>query len=121
MITDTTKKPHYEWVGGGNPSAIENQEKQGQKELVESSQLPRKVNPYATGPTAKEAYEKMGIKVLDESKDDLFYNVVLPSGWSIQCGDHSMWSALLDDKGVERASIFYKAAFYDRKAFINLK
>ena len=32
-----------------------------------------------------------------------------------------MWSDLLDDKGVKRGSIFYKAAFYDRSAFLRLK
>jgi hypothetical protein len=30
-----------------------------------------------------------------------------------------MWSHLLDEKGRKRASIFYKAAFYDRSARIN--
>ncbi len=31
-----------------------------------------------------------------------------------------MWSDLLDDKGRKRGSIFYKAAFYDRKAHLSL-
>jgi hypothetical protein len=28
-----------------------------------------------------------------------------------------MWSSIVDDKGKEMVSIFYKAAFYDRDAF----
>jgi hypothetical protein len=118
MITDTTKKPHREWLGGGNPSAIEDQEAQGQKELVASSQLPRKLNPRSD---AKEVYKKMGIKVSDDTKDPLFYDVVLPTGWKIKATDHSMWSTLLDENSNEVGSIFYKAAFYDRDAFINIK
>src|SRR6185436_8068032 len=35
--------------------------------------------------------------------------------------DHSMYTDLVDDKGRVRASIFYKAAFYDRKADISFK
>lgn len=31
-----------------------------------------------------------------------------------------MWSKLVDDKGRARASIFYKATFYDRRARIKL-
>ena len=34
--------------------------------------------------------------------------------------DHSMWSKLEDENGVEIASIFYKAAFYDMSAFMRL-
>jgi hypothetical protein len=31
-----------------------------------------------------------------------------------------MWSYLVDEKGRERAAIFYKAAFYDRDAHISI-
>jgi hypothetical protein len=62
----------------------------------------------------------MGIKVIDEY-DDLFWNVRLPDGREIKATSHSMWNDLLDDKGRKRASFFYKAAFYDRDAFINFE
>jgi hypothetical protein len=52
--------------------------------------------------------------------DPLFQYVEMPPGWKKQRTDHSMWSDLLDDKGRKRGSIFYKAAFYDRDAFMNL-
>ena len=123
-ITNTTskyKQPeisslHYLTLLDMTPETIYAQEKLGQQELVRSSQLPsnsgRNVNVI-------EQYEKMGIKVIGESiKDDLFLDVELPQGWSIKDTDHSMHSKLLDDKGRERAGIFYKAAFYDRTADI---
>lgn len=59
----------------------------------------------------------MGI-VFGDPVDDLFVSVQLPDGWHKEPADHSMWSDLLDDRGRKRASIFYKAAFYDRDAFI---
>lgn len=116
-ITDTTKNPTPHWLMGGNPSAIEAQEKQGQSELVQSSQLPIKGNsPFGLDP--KSQYEAIGIKVIGSS-DDLFYDVELPAGWNLKPTDHPMWSHLYDHKGGNRASIFYKASFYDRDSFIN--
>jgi hypothetical protein len=47
--------------------------------------------------------------------------VSLPPGWKVVPTDHSMWSDLVDAKGEKRASIFYKAAFYDRDAFIRIE
>ncbi len=44
----------------------------------------------------------------------------LPAGWKKISTDHAMWSNLVDDKGRKRASIFYKAAFYDRSAHLQL-
>jgi len=52
--------------------------------------------------------------------DKVFQYATLPAGWRKQPTDHSMWSDLLDDKGRKRASIFYKAAFYDRSARLNV-
>ncbi len=134
-ITNTSVEEfHPEWTMGGNPGAIEAQEKRGQKELAESSQLPVKLNsPICDGCEkikgkdfgwdAKKDYGKMGIKVLKRCecvRDELFYEVQLPKGWKIVSTDHSMWSRLVDEKGRERLSIFYKAAFYDRDAFVNI-
>ena len=119
MINNTTENPMFNWLFGGNPSAIEAQEAQGQKELTMSSQLPVKVNS-PRGTNAEEKYQSLGIKVVGKSKGDaIFLDVELPEGWAIKPTDHSMWSKLVDAEGNERASIFYKAAFYDRDAFIN--
>ena len=119
--TNTTKNPYSDWLMGGNPTAIEKQEADGQKQFVESLQLPLKTNSPRKTNTV-EQYQKMGIKTLVPSKgDDLFIGVTLPKGWKKEETDHSMWSNLLDDKGRIRATIFYKAAFYDREAFINFE
>ena len=118
-ITNTTRQQRVEWLMGGNPNAIEAQEAQGQVELVESSQLPSKVNS-PRGINREEQYALMGIKVLGKTNgDEYFFDVELPKGWKKKATDHSMWSDLLDDKNRVRATIFYKAAFYDRDAFIN--
>ena len=121
MITNTLNAPKIEWLFGGNPNAIEDQEAKGQQELVMSSQLPVKVNS-PRGVNAAEKYTELGIKVIEQTNgDNLFLNVTLPDGWQIQPTGHSMWSKLIDANGKEIASIFCKAAFYDREAFINFE
>lgn len=96
------------------PGGIEAQEAQGQQDFVASETLPIKCN-YCT----REQLGQMGI-VFGEPVDNLFIECQLPKGWKKIPTDHSMWSKLVDAKGRERASIFYKAAFYDRDAFIGL-
>ena len=119
--TNTKKEPRIDWLFGVNPNAIEQQEAQGQKELIASSQLPRICNS-PRGINATEQYHKMGIKTFTSSKgDDLFIGVSLPARWQLKETDHSMWNNLMDDKGRKRAMIFYKAAFYDRDSFINFE
>ena len=59
--------------------------------------------------------ESWGI-IKDAETDPLFVSCVLPEGWSKVATDHSMWSNLVDNEGLIRASIFYKGAFYDRSA-----
>jgi hypothetical protein len=116
-VTNTTQQviddPLAALVSGLN---IEEQEKRGQQELVNSSQLPVKLGIRGD---AKQEYEKRGIKVLGPSAGDpLFYDVELPAGWQTKATDHSMWNHLLDAEGEKVAEYFYKAAFYDRDAFI---
>jgi hypothetical protein len=94
---------------------IEAQEAKGQIDFVNSTTLPKEMK----GGCTIEKLKSLGIEFHDEV-DDLFVNVTLPEGWSKRATDHSMHSDLLDDKGRKRASIFYKAAFYDRRAFISL-
>ena len=96
------------------PGGIEAQEAQGQKNFVASETLPIECI-FCT----REQLEQMGI-LFGEEVDDLFVEVQLPEGWKKVPTSHSMWSKLLDGQGRERASIFYKAAFYDRSAHIGL-
>lgn len=117
-ITNTTKEEnHPEWCRGGNPNAIERQEARGQKELVNSCSLPVKVNP----PENKEKLKNIGIIFGQPYKDDpLFCDGILPNGWKKKATDHDMWTEIVNEKGIIKARIFYKAAFYDRSAFISL-
>lgn len=132
---------------GRDPSeAIEHQEARGQREVVRHQRLPKKVNSHALpnevffkGVTNEMSYEQhkeitdknlteytlaqyaqMGIKIISEY-DDLFVTVELPTGWEIKATDHTMWNDLIDNNGRLRAKFFYKAAFYDRDAFINFE
>lgn len=103
------------FLTASTPGGIEQQEKQGQQDFVESTNLPRVCNG-----CTREELKKLGI-IFGTEVDDLFISVQLPSGWKKIPTDHSMWSKLIDEKDRERASIFFKAAFYDRSAHISLE
>lgn len=119
-ITNTTEQAKSDqymraWVLGGNPRAIENQEAQGQQELVKSELLPTNIRGIT-----QEKMQELGFFFGNVvSGDPLFQHVKLPEGWKKERTEHSMWSKLVDETGKERASIFYKAAFYDRNAFLS--
>lgn len=112
------------FCGVKSSDSIVNSEKDGQRQLVESSQIPIEGidNPVrGTNITARRMIEKFGGKIIGPTPGDkLFYDVRLPKGWSFKETDHAMWSKLIDEKGRVRASIFYKAAFYDRSAHISI-
>lgn len=72
-------------------------------------------------PEARETLETAGVKFGEVVEgDSLFQYVELPVGWKKQGTDHDMWSSLHDENGKEVATIFYKAAFYDRRAHLGL-
>jgi len=120
-ITNTTRRVKQdpmsvlgEILCCGTSHTIERQESQGQRELVKSEVLPTRGLRHI-----HDALERAGGAVGNPvDGDPMFTNVTLPPGWGKQATDHSMWSRLIDQAGRERASIFYKAAFYDRDAFI---
>lgn len=119
-ITNTSTNPNPEWLFGLNPNAIEQQEANGQIQLVESSQLPKEILPRDLN--VKEEYEKRGIEVISETQgDDLFFDVKLPIGWNIKPTEHPMWNDLFDSNDKKVAAIFYKAAFYDRRLNIRFE
>ncbi|MFE6000377.1 hypothetical protein ACFQ6C_26510 [Streptomyces sp. NPDC056454] len=100
---------------GGSGQAIEEQERAGQAQLVNSDRLPTD----RQGSAAE--YEALGFTFGDpDPGDPLFAPATLPEGWTCQASDHDMWSHLVDEHGRRRASIFYKAAHYDRRAFMDL-
>ena len=91
------------------PGGIEAQEKVGQMALVNSTDMPKDMRPN------QEAFEKVGF-TFGGDVDELFVSATLPKGWKRAATNHSMHSDILDEQGRERVSIFYKAAFYDRRA-----
>lgn len=95
-----------------NSDAILGQEADGQRSFVTSETLPTEMSM-----DDRAALEAAGV-VFGEvvPGDDLFQYVQLPAGWTKRSTSHSMHNDLLDDKGRKRAGIFYKAAFYDRRA-----
>jgi len=102
--------------GGG---AIVAMEKRGQAELVNSDRLPTKLGTYSDETDAK--YAALGFTFGEpDPADPMFRPATLPQGWARQRSDHDMWSFLVDQHGRRRVAIFYKAAFYDRSAFMRL-
>ena len=102
----------------GSPSGfIEAQEKAGQSQLVHSDRLPTEV---LHGTDAE--FEALGFTFGEpDASDPLFRPATLPDGWSKQASDHDMWSYIVDPLGRRRVGVFYKAAFYDRKAHMAVK
>lgn len=97
------------------PGGIERQEAAGQRTLVDSAMLPKEIS----GAT-REQLTALGFK-FGADVDELFVTCELPPGWTTRGTDHSMHSDLLDEQGRKRAGIFYKAAFYDRRADMSME
>jgi hypothetical protein len=108
LVTDGTE--NY----GGHPGMIEQQERDGQCQLVTSELLPA-----AHGDDAP--WLALGFTFGDPAPGDpLFVSATLPEGWEKRAADHSMGSVIADALGRNRVSIFYKAAWYDRSAHMTL-
>lgn len=104
-------------MSDGSPSNfIYAQERAGQQQLVNSTMLPADVRG-----SDREQLTAMGIVLGDpDPNDPLFAPAALPDGWSKQGSDHGMWSYVIDELGRRRVAMFYKAAFYDRRAFLRV-
>lgn len=98
---------------------IRSDEAAGQREVVATQRLPKTI-PHWQKVTWEAICAAWGLTIVGEV-DDLFNKVELPHGWQIVASSHSMWTALNDSQGRQRALIFYKAAFYDRRAHIILE
>lgn len=97
------------------PGGIERQEAKGQADLVvHFGLLPQKLYVYGDC-NGKDVLERMGFKIHGLA-EDLFFKITPPEGWSIEPTEHNMWSRVLDEQKRRRIDVFYKAAFYDRRA-----
>ena len=97
----------------GNTEYITGMEAQGQKELVNDDVMP------ADAPW--EDLISLGfVKGEPVEGDELFVHAELPNGWKKVGSDHDMWSYVVDEKNEQRVAVFYKAAFYDRRAHAHI-
>jgi hypothetical protein len=98
----------YNALVAATPGGIERQEAEGQRQMASSFKtLPKSMD--------RETAERFGFTFGDDA-DEIFVNVTAPDGWSLRPTEHSMHSDIVDDQGRVRGGIFYKAAFYDRRA-----
>ena len=112
----TTTDPLAKLTVAMGKGGIENQEARGQAELVRSTQL-----PVDTRRTADAVFEALGFTFGAVTEGDpLFREATLPDGWRKEATAHSMHSNIVDEQGRKRVDIFYKAAFYDRRANMRL-
>lgn len=112
-------------LGDANPTEglIEQSEARGQQELVSSNSIPSEWVGYNQNAEESDTMlRQMGFEIGKPFEDDpLFRPAMLPEGWKKVATNHAMHSDILDENGFARVGIFYKAAFYDRKAHISLK
>jgi hypothetical protein len=95
---------------GSSEVGILAQEARGQAEMVQSEVIPRDLS-------GRDELEALGFTFGEPlPSDPMFMPASLPEGWRREGSEHAMWSYILDDFGRRRVSVFYKAAFYDRKA-----
>ena len=98
------------------PESIEKSELAGQKNFI--SRTFRDALPI--GKAADwELLESWGIEK-GEQLDALFCYAKLPTGWSKVGAEEPRISTIRDKRGLVRATVFYKAASYDRKANLHV-
>lgn len=106
------------FIAASTPGGIEAQEAAGQQNLIRSERMPR-VDNTGQREDSKEVLKKLGFKILGIA-DDQFYYTQMPTGWIWQATNHAMHSYVLDEKGRKRIHVFFKAAFYDYHAHLDL-
>jgi len=122
-VTNTSKQdPMLHLLTAMAPDGILGQEAQGQREIVNSTVLPVDMGWQREGePPPQGQFEALGFTFGDVvDGDPLFRHATLPDGWRREGTEHSMWTGILDERGIPRVAVFYKAAFYDRKAHMSL-
>ena len=107
-------------TGGKSEDSIYRQEARGQRQLVMSDSIPTIWGGYLNEEKIREyddMLRQLGFEIGEPfPDDDLFRPAKLPEGWKKSSTGHSMHSDIMDENGYARLGMFYKAAFYDRKA-----
>ena len=97
------------FIAASTPGGIEAQEAAGAAKLRNGNWLPKQRDGIEDLELIELGFELGG------DIDDLFISYELPEGWTKR-GDSDYWTTLVDENGTPRFGIFYKAAFYDRRA-----
>lgn len=96
-------------ITSSEPDGIEGQEAAGTTQLVASQYLPVDCDD-------DEALVELGFTFGEPLEaDPLFRPATIPAGWAKRAIE-ARQVYLVDERGVDRVSVFYKAAFYDRRA-----
>lgn len=123
----STRDPLLHLAGAmseGVDGYVTGMEAEGQRQLVGSDVLPADA-PWADARRPRRTWKEQDAVTLESlgfvkgdpvPGDDLFVRCALPEGWRREGSDHTIWSYVVDERGVRRISVFYKAAFYDRSA-----
>ena len=106
-------------ISGRSPKANITIEEGAQKRVATSEvwQLAKQAGWLSRNETSRRALEEMGFTILDD-KDDLFFKVQPPAGWTK--ATEGYWTYICDADRKERLTQFYKGAWYDSDAFLNL-
>lgn len=97
----------------GKKQMIVKQEMLGQKQALDPAVLPK------ASSEDWQILKRWGFQKLKDI-DDLFCECIFPPGWKKETTSHRMWTDILDERGLARASYFYKAVYYDRRANISI-
>lgn len=115
MIENTARRDNdlhlFGLLAQGQSDYITGMEKAGQLQVLHSDLMPTDLSD------DRASFETLGFTFGEPvDGDPLFQHATLPEGWSRQGSDHDMWSYVVDHLGRRRVAVFYKAAYYDRKA-----
>jgi len=126
-IENTRKRDPAQHLAGmvthGTSEYIERMEQAGGRQMVASDLLPVEILHAGERPVAVKAFQALGFVFGQPVEgDDLFVHATLPPGWQRKPGEnrYGYWTSIVDERGIERVAIFYKAAFYDRHAHMSL-
>ncbi|WP_214327878.1 hypothetical protein [Nonomuraea sediminis] len=93
---------------------IEEIERAGQLQLLASDVIPTRL----VG-CDEQLLAGLGFELGDQVADDpLFRYATLPNGWRWRAAEDARGSYLVDERGRDRFSVWYKAAPYDRSASV---
>ncbi len=97
---------------GSSSEGIETAQAAEQYRARRNWMLPKDMSP------RKEVFESLGF-VFEDIDDNVLYQATLPDGWKLE-SDGGYWTTIIDEKGRNRGSYFYKGAFYDRSGHMKL-